>query len=111
VFKNRFFILATIISLIFIQLMTWIIFLNRQVLPPEIPLFYYHPWGKDQLAPASQIWILPAVSGGIFAVNTVIAWLIYKSDKFLAQALVFGTTILSGMGLFFLLRIINLVTP
>ncbi|MBU0708548.1 hypothetical protein KJ596_02220 [Patescibacteria group bacterium] len=110
-FKERYFVVTTLISAIFIQLMLWGVFLNYRVLPPEVPLYYFRPWGEARLAPTQQLWLIPVWSGAIFVFNTFLAWFLYKKEKFLAQLLVFTSIVVSGLGFVFLFRIFSLVTP
>ena len=110
-FKDRFIILSILMAIIFIQLMMWVIFLNRQVLPPQVPLFYFRPWGEGQLAPSHQFWFIPAFTGGIFVINVMLARYLYRQDKILAQLLVFGAAVIAVVATLFLFRIIWLVIP
>lgn len=110
-FKDRFVMLSILTAIIFIQLMMWVIFLNRQVLPPQVPLFYFRPWGEGQLAPSYQLWFVPAIVGGFFISNVVVARYLYRRDKVLAQLLVFGAATIAVVATLFLFRIIWLVIP
>ena len=110
-FKDRFVILSILVAIVFIQLMMWGIFLNRQVLPPEVPLFYFRPWGVGQLAPSHQLWYIPALAGGFFIINVLLARYLFRRDKVLAQLLVFGASVIAVVAALFLFRIIWLVIP
>jgi len=90
--------------------MFWLIFLNRAALPHQVPLFYFEPWGLEQLGSATQLWLIPACCGGVFVLNTILAWRFFHREKLLAQILMSGTAITSLLGLIFLIRILSLVT-
>jgi len=53
------FFLAQLISILFF----W------RKLPPEIPLFYSRPWGKEQLAKPLFLFLLPGLTLVIFLIN------------------------------------------
>src|SRR3989338_8643116 len=56
-------------------------------LPPEIPLFYSKTWGTQMLAPKLYVWILPAITLGIYVLNMVISRFLLLKDDFLKRAL------------------------
>lgn len=109
--KDRLFVFSILFSVVLVQLMMWMLFLNRQVLPPEVPLFYSRPWGEERLVASEELWIIPTSCGAIFVVNTVLMWLFYPREKDLARILAASSVIVSFLGLVFLWRIANLVLP
>lgn len=78
-----------------------IIFLIRNNLPPELPLFYARPEGEDQLASQASL-VLPAVIAlAIVVLNSFIIKFIY--DDFLKKLLlgvIIVTTLLSTITIF-----------
>jgi hypothetical protein len=46
-----------------------LILLFWKKLPPEVPLFYSRPWGKEQLASPWFLFLLPGLTLVIFLVN------------------------------------------
>ena len=56
-------------------------------LPPEIPLFYSKTWGAQMLAPKLYIWILPAITLGIYLLNMLVSRFLLFKDEFLKRAL------------------------
>ena len=56
----------TFIFLLF-QLLVILIFWRK--LPPEVPLFYSQPWGKEQLASPWMLLILPGLTLVVFLIN------------------------------------------
>jgi len=56
-------------------------------LPPEIPLFYSKTWGGQMLAPKPYVWILPAITLGIYLLNMLVSRFLLFKDEFLKRAL------------------------
>jgi hypothetical protein len=62
-------ILASILA-VFTQV--GIFFLKFQGMPSQIPLFYSHPWGEDQLGTLIQFLVLPLLSLLTILMNSII---------------------------------------
>lgn len=93
-----FFILISIFSLLFF----W------RKLPPQIPLFYSHPWGEDQLGQPVFLWILPG--GAILTfLGSLIVGKFLTQEKLLLQIVTWGATLFSFLSFLTLFKIITLV--
>lgn len=78
-------------------------------LPPEIPLFFSHPWGKDQLVNYSGITILPIVCLIIFFANTVVAKLAVREETLVKKTLSLASLTVTLLITISLIQIIRLV--
>lgn len=87
----------------------FIIFAVWQFLPPEIPLFYSRPWGKDQLVPFPAILILPVTGLIVFFANLVIARLAAKEETLVKQMLSISSFVFSFLIMIALIQIIRLI--
>lgn len=99
----RFFILTTIADLIVI-LVKWPQF------PPQVPLFYSLPWGKQQLTSPSFLLLLPLTSSAIFFINTLLATLFFEEEPLIARLLTIMAAFISFLSIFTLLKIVFLIT-
>ncbi len=96
-------------NLVLLALQILIIFSTWRFLPPEIPLFYSHPWGKEQLAEHSRIVLLPSLCLVIFLVNLILARLAAKEELFLKQILKIASLTFSFLISVSLVQIIRLI--
>ena len=55
-------------------------------LPPQIPLFYSAPWGKNQLAELWMIAFLPIIVNGLFFINIWIKKRFFAENDFIKKA-------------------------
>lgn len=67
--------------------------------PPEIPLEYSRPWGKEQLAPKSALWLLVFGGAIMIFVHFIVASLLYKTSQLSAHIVIWVGVLL----LFFLM--------
>lgn len=67
--------------------------------PPEIPLQYSRPWGQDQLAPKSALWLLAGGGAVITLVHVALASLLFKKDQLSAHIIIWTGVLI----LFFLI--------
>lgn len=79
-------------------------------LPPQVPLFYSRPWGRDQLVSPVGLLVLPALSLLIFLANLTIASLIPGEEKLAPQLLVIFATVFNFLCLITLFKIVTLIT-
>lgn len=56
-------------------------------LPPQIPLFYSAPWGKNQLAELWMIGFLPIIVNGFFFINIWIKKRFFAENDFVKKAI------------------------
>lgn len=93
-----------------------LIFINYLVLglfysslPSQVPLFYSHPWGEEQLAEPVWLVVLPAGSLLVFIFNNMGAIYFIRQEKILSKTLVvtsFLVTIITTIGL---MKIMSLI--
>ena len=101
---NRNLVTYTLI-LIFVQII--VLIFSYDDLPPQIPLFYSLPWGQNQLANTSYIFILPISSTVILIINTTLISFLAKI-RFLSISLLVSPLIYSLLTLVSCLNIISL---
>lgn len=78
-------------------------------LPPQVPLFYSQPWGKEQLAAPFWLVILPVGGFFVFLLNNFLAIHFIRGQKILSWILM-GTSLGTAMiSLIACLKIISLV--
>lgn len=66
--------------------MIFIFGLKFSKLPPQIPLFYSAPWGKNQLAELWMIGFLPIIVNGFFFINIWIKKRFFAENDFINKA-------------------------
>lgn len=76
-------------------------------LPPQVPLFYSHPWGEEQLASPVFLFLLP---GGIFLIlmSNLVATLFFSEEKLLLRILALASGLCSFLAFYGLIRILIL---
>ena len=79
-------------------------------LPPQVPLFYSHPWGESQLANPFGLLILPVFSFFILLINSVVASLIPASEKLASRLLIIFGALFGFLCSVTLFKIITLIT-
>jgi len=97
------------ISLFLLAAQILIIISIWRFLPPEIPLFYSRPWGKDQLVNSPGIIVLPIICLVVFFANMVVAQLATKEETLVKKMLAITSLIFSFLILISLIQIIRLV--
>lgn len=97
-------------NIIFILSQLAILFVKFNNLPPQIPLYYSRPWGEQQLAPVSSIFILPVLSIIIMLLNNFLAVFFLKSIQLFSRVLVIVSLICSAFAAVAIFQIINLVS-
>lgn len=93
--------------LIFANALVFLLFFSS--LPPQVPLFYSRPWGKEQLAGPMWLVVLPAGSLLIFLGNHLLAAKLLVEEKILSQVLVGTSLFVALIALIGLLKIISLI--
>lgn len=78
-------------------------------LPPELPLFYSLPWGKEQLTTPVGLFLLPLLSLGVFFLNLILTAFLAKGEKLIQRMLSAAAAIISLLCLIALIKIIVLV--
>ena len=105
--NSRLFFKLGVISLLVNLVAISIIFFLKNRLPPELPLFYGLPEGKDQLTQTLGLAIAPGVSFLITGTNLFLYYLI-KND-FLKKTLIISSLVVSFFTTVTLVKIIFLV--
>ena len=77
-------------------------------LPPQVPLFYSLPWGKEQLASPVFLWLLPGSSLALVLINLLVASF-FSSDKLLTRILAITAGLYVMLASVTLFRIITLI--
>ncbi|MGB9706610.1 MAG: hypothetical protein ACPLXP_00845 [Microgenomates group bacterium] len=78
-------------------------------LPPELPLFYSRPWGKEQLTTPFGLFILPALSLIVFFINLAFISFTPQEEKLIPKMLEVATAVFNLLCLVTLIKIIFLV--
>jgi hypothetical protein len=76
-FKDRYILASTTLSLIFLQIMLWLLILRSKDLPSEVAFWYTQPT-TDRLAPVSFLWIIPAIALICWLVDLIFGYWLYK---------------------------------
>lgn len=86
-----------------------VILLSWHRLPPELPLFYSQPWGKEQLTTPFGLFIIPGFSLVIFLINFALLFFLAKEEKLIPKILEITTVVFNLLCLLTLVQIIRLV--
>lgn len=112
--KNFFFkplIKKSVLSFLFVLTFSLIFFALRwSKLPPQIPLYYSLPWGRQQLASPWELTILPVLAVSVFATNLLFAFFLLKDDDLLTKIAIFSGLFVSALLFYAFFRIIILVS-
>ena len=96
------FTLVVIIASLFFLFFSW------SKLPPEVPLFYSLPWGKEQLVLPYFLWFLPLSSHLFLLLNSFLSSY-FAEDKFLVRVLMMSAGLYALLTSLTLWRIITLI--
>lgn len=97
------------ISLVLLALQVLVILISWQALPPEVPLFYSRPWGKEQLIRPIGLFLIPCLSFIVFLINFAFLKFTPKKEGLLQQILISTSVLFNLMCLITLIQIIKLV--
>jgi len=101
-------VLASIISILLASASFYLVLSNKDVLPPEIPLWYSKVWGKQRLAGQDWMLIIPVLIILVFLVNETISKLVESES--LAKIITWSSVVFGLVITYSLLRILFLVT-
>lgn len=101
-FTYAFCVLTIILEISYI-LISW------SKLPPQIPIFYSRPWGRDILSAPIFIWLLPGFFAICFVLNYFISNFFGKEDLFLARTIKIFNVSLAILTLWGTYKIISLI--
>lgn len=97
-------------NLIVICLQIVFLFLKFNDLPQQVPLYYSLPWGEDQLASATSLFLLPTFSIVVFLLNSLLANFFFKTITLFSRLLIIFSFSFSLFSLIALTRIILLIS-
>lgn len=88
-----------------------LIFIRKNYLPEQVPLFYSRPWGKEQLTNKYYLSLVPGISLVVLAINSLVfRFLLKKEERFLAFVSLSFSFLFSVLGIITLFKIIFLIT-
>ncbi|MDQ3098583.1 MAG: hypothetical protein M3Q44_02455 [bacterium] len=87
----------------------FLVWRNYSQLPPQVPLFLQRPWGNEQLAPKSWLWLQPGLLLLFFLVNYALSLITMKNEPLTARILGGTVLICSVMSIISLWNIMNLI--
>ncbi len=99
---------ASISTFLIVVFSLYIIFVNKDTLPPEIPLWYSKVWGEQRLASQEWLWIIPVLIILVFIVNQIIVKLL--DSKGLIKVVTWSSVVFGIIISYSLIRILLLVT-
>ncbi|MBI4039444.1 hypothetical protein HY388_01290 [Candidatus Daviesbacteria bacterium] len=88
IFSDRLIRLCVIISVILILGMSLFILVNLTKLPPQVPLFYTHSWGKAQLALSVFLFLPPLVTLFFLVINLSLGAKFFQEQQLIARVAV-----------------------
>jgi hypothetical protein len=98
---------ASSLTLILALFSFFLVFTNKDKLPPEIPLWYSKIWGEQRLASQDWLWIIPIIIVTIFVMNQIISNLLVS--KGLIGILTWSSVVVGLLITYSLIRILLLV--
>lgn len=81
---------------------------NRQLLPPELPIFYSKPWGQERLAVSDAIWLPVIIGLMILILNGVLSLKVFAKEKFLQKIIAWTNLVTSALISVTLIKIMRL---
>ena len=87
----------------------WMVGISEERLPPEFPLFYSLPRGKEQLGRGFDLWLVVGVAAGMLLFNQFFSWKWRKLRPVLAWSLLVSGSLGTGLLLVSLVKIYMLV--
>lgn len=108
-FNNSLYSLPIRLFLIIMGISFIVLAIAFRRLPPSVPLYYSLPWGEEQLAGTSELFIIPFSIMIIFLLNLILSMLFLKKDHFLIQFLMWSSCLIALGGLITMAKIILLV--
>jgi hypothetical protein len=107
--SDKFFLWSFVVCLFSVLLGAAFILVSWHKLPPQLPLFYLHPWGDTRLASPVELWLLPAISACFTFVNFTLALTFFGESKFLPRVLVAASVVIAISACYDTFKIISLV--
>lgn len=85
----------------------FIVYINKENLPPEIPLWYSKIWGEQRLVSQEWLWIIPILIVIIFVINQFISN--FLSSDALVKLISWSSVVFGLLITYSLVRILLLV--
>lgn len=98
---------AGTISVVLITLV--FVFFYYNSLPPFVPIFNQLPWGEQRFGAKPAMFLPTLISFLIFALNLILAMLIYKKIPLVSRILAISSLTVSVLVFFFTIRTIQLI--
>lgn len=98
------------LTLLFLAGQILLILISWSKLPPQLPLFYSRPWGKEQLTSPLGLFLLPVFSLITFFANFAFSSFFLQEEKLLTTLLEIATFVFNLLSFITLVKIIILVT-
>lgn len=89
---------------------TLVLFLKLNRLPPQVPLFYSLPLGEDQLGDSWMIFILPILMNLIFILNNLIYQRYFKDNLLIKQIFFYLNLFIIASFTFIFVKIVFVIT-
>lgn len=99
----------TQINFVLLTIQVVVIISVWRFLPPEIPLFYSRPWGKDQLVAYPGIIFLPLISFFVLLANQTIARAASQEESLIKKTLAIASLTFAFLSSITLIQIIRLI--
>jgi O-antigen/teichoic acid export membrane protein len=101
--------LSVRLNLVFLAVSLLLLVFSWQRLPPQVPLFFSHPWGESQLIPPIGLFLLPLLCLFTFIINFLFLLKTLREEKILAWILAGASLTFTFLCLVALYQIIRLV--
>ena len=73
------------LSIILIIIGSFLIWLNKDLFPLSVPLWFSRPWGESRLAVPTLLWLFPIIGFLMTLINFLIATYLTKNNPALAD--------------------------
>ena len=97
-------------SIILIIVGSVLIWLNKDLFPLSVPLWFSREWGEGRLAAPTLLWLFPSIGFLITLINFLITAYLTKNNSTLADTVVWSNLIVSVILFISLLQIILVST-
>ncbi|MBI4100624.1 hypothetical protein HY439_02680 [Candidatus Microgenomates bacterium] len=109
ILNNPPYLWGIVFTVVVILFSVFLLVLNWQNLPPQVPIFYNRLWGEDQLGKREELLLLPSIAFVFFIINILLATKIYLKEGLISLILIWTASFLAFAGIFTLLQIIRIV--
>ena len=109
ILKNKFYIFSLIAIVILLLLQFLAIAFFYKYIPPQIPMFYSHPWGQEQLADKKAIFLFPIQLLLFLIVNYFLSAFFFLKEKLLSKFFIFGVSLAAVLLSVAFFKILSLV--